>query len=235
MVLNTAKLGSALYTLGARDTFFYSCTSFPHQSQLAMSVLANNISSPLFLPAEVESAKQAALYETQVMWASAKQVLPEVVIQTAFKDNTLGHPSYMTPEQSGVVGELELRGFMADWFRPDRTIVTGLGMPHDELVELVQEHFESYGERTAGSASASLLAGRTAGQAAGAGKGMGYATVSNVDLPSDYDALSGARARYTGGSYLVEKEDEEFTHLAVAFEAPSVNDPDVVGRMSMPV
>lgn len=226
MLINTSKLGSALYTLGARDTFFYSCTSFPHQSQLAMSVLANNISSPLFLPSEVESAKQAALYETQVMWSSAKQVLPEVVIQNAFKDNTLGHPSYMTEDQAGSVGELELRGFMKDWFRPERTIVTGLGMPHEELVELVQEHFEAYGSGSSASASvASPRAGTS-----GAMLGKGYATVSNVELPSDFAELSGARARYTGGEMLIEKEDEEYTHLAIAFEAPNVNDPDVVSR-----
>lgn len=190
-----------------------------------MSVLANNISSPLFLPSEVESAKSAALYETQVMWASAKQVLPEVVIQNAFKDNTLGHPSYLTEEQSPKVGELELRGFMKDWFKPERTIVTGLGMPHEELVELVQEHFEAYGSGS--SASASVASSRAGGSSSSLW-GKGYATVSNVELPSDFAELSGARARYTGGEMLIEKEDEEYTHLAVAFEAPSVNDPDVV-------
>jgi len=227
MALNTAQLGNSLYNIGARDSFFYGASTFPSKLPTAISLLSSNVLHPLLLPEEVEGAKSAALYETQVMWSSAKQVIPEIVLQTAFKDNTLGMPSALSEEQADVIGEKELRGYLKDWFRPERMVVTGLGMPHEELVELVSEHFEAI-QPLVGSATSGATA--TAGTAKDAMRGKGYATVSNVDMPvhSEYEALSGAVARYTGGEQFIEKDDEQFTHLAIAFEAPKVTDPDVV-------
>ena len=195
MALSTAKLGNSLYNIGARDSFFYGASTFPTQLPLAISLLSSNILDPLLLPEEVERAKDAALYETQVMWSSAKQVLPEVVLQVAYKDNTLGMPSALPLEQAGVLGEKELRGYLSDWFRPERMVVTGLGMPHEELVDLVEENFTTpppYG--------------------------------SVVSEYNNRDTV----AMYTGGERFIEKDDEQFTHLAIAFEAPKVSDPDVV-------
>jgi processing peptidase subunit alpha len=226
MALNTAQLGNSLYNIGARDSFFYGASTFPSQLPLAISLLSSNVLHPLLLPEEVENAKLAALYETQVMWSSAKQVLPEIVLQTAYKDNTLGMPSALSEEQAPLLGEKELRGYLQDWFRPERMVITGLGMPHEELVELVTEHFEAIKP----SASPVLPTPGMERTAQPAARGKTYATVSDATGPvhSEYDALSGLTARYTGGEQFIEKSDEQFTHLAVAFEAPKVSDQDVV-------
>lgn len=229
MALNTAQLGNSLYNIGARDSFFYGASTFPSQLPLAISLLSSNVLHPHLLPEEIEGAKDAALYETQLMWSSAKQVLPEVVLQTAYKGNTLGMPTALSEEQAQVLGEKELRGYLKDWFRPERMVVTGLGMPHEELVDLVGEHFEALGPASS-LTTASSSSERSSG---GVPERKSYATVSNTvnsdgSIHSEYEALSGAVARYTGGEQFIEKSDEQFTHLAIAFEAPKVSDPDVV-------
>ena len=235
MALNTAQLGNSLYNIGARDSFFYGASTFPSKLPTAISLLSSNVLHPLLLPEEVEGAKSAALYETQVMWSSAKQVIPEIVLQTAFRDNTLGMPSALSEEQAGIIGEKELRGYLKDWFRPERMVVTGLGMPHEELVELVSEHFEAVQPLVNSASGVGSTGAGTSGTVKEAMRGKGYATVSNVDMPvhSEYEALSGAVARYTGGEQFIEKDDEQFTHLAIAFEAPKVTDPDVVSGDSI--
>jgi processing peptidase subunit alpha len=238
MALNTAQLGNSLYNIGARDSFFYGASTFPSQLPLAISLLSSNVLHPLLLPEEIEGAKDAALYETQLMWSSAKQVLPEVVLQTAYKGNTLGMPTALSEEQAQVLGERELRGYLKDWFRPERMVVTGLGMPHEELVDLVTEHFEALGPISGTAAHTAGASERGSGGAVPERKT--YATVSNVGLDGDesihseYEALSGAVARYTGGEQFIEKPDEQFTHLAIAFEAPKVSDPDVVSVILAP-
>jgi len=59
-----------------------------------------------------------------------------------------------------------------------------------------------------------------------------YATVSTVPvgsdgLVSDYELLKDQKARYTGGELYMEKPDEEWVHLQVAYEGMHATDPDV--------
>lgn len=227
MALATAQLGNSLYNIGARDSFFYGASTFPSQLPLAIQLISSNVLNPLLLPEEVESAKDSALYETQVMWSSAKQVIPEIILQTAFEGNTLGMPSALSEEQASKIGQQEIRSYLKDWFRPERMVITGLGMPHEELVDLVYENFQ-FADSTPSTVK-SLPSSSTRSDAK-LSQGKTYATVSNADVPlvSEYDSMNSVTARYTGGEKFIEKEDEQFTHLAIAFEAPKVSDPDVV-------
>ena len=212
-----------MIALSGRDTVLYGSSTFLSQLPLAVSLLGSNIRSPLFLSHEIEDAKSAALYEHQLLEQEPRLALGNLVLETAYRGKTVGAPSLLSPESAGRIGERELRGYMKDWFRPERMVVTGLGVEHDQLVELVKEHFDT----TAPSSSTSHLSARSSSSSLG----KTYATVSNVsDLPleSDYEALAHEKARYVGGELYKEIPTEEWTHLAIVFESQNFNHPDVV-------
>ncbi|ORY35394.1 Metalloenzyme, LuxS/M16 peptidase-like protein [Naematelia encephala] len=227
--------GGQVTSIGAREHIGYQASLFPAQLSTAMSLLSSTILSPQFRPDEVDAAKAGMEYEIREFWSKADHILPDIAVNTAYTNNTLGMPLLCPEEQLARLGEDELRGYMRDWFKPERMVVAGHGIPHEELVELAFEHFGSLpvGEGV-GLPSAQLGLGGSSARSSTRFGAKTYATVSNAlvgrdgkIVESDFERLKNAPAVYTGGEQYIEKPDEEFTNLVVLFEGLGALDPDI--------
>ena len=210
----------------------YQSSIFPSHLPTALSLLSSTILHPNLLPSEIEQQKLAAAYEIREIWAKPELILPEVLHTVAFRGNTLGMPLLCPEEQLSVLGEDEVRGFMRDWYRPERMVLAGVGMQHEELVELAERYFGSeqlQATATGVIADAQVSSGSSrAGMAARPQGSKSFATVSNASPDLERERLAAARATYTGGEQYIEKPDDEFVHLHVAFEGLGIHDPDIV-------
>lgn len=195
------RLGSQMTCSSSRETIMYQSTVFPQSLPLALELMSSTILHPNLLPEELETQKDAAAYEIREIWAKPELILPEILHTVAFRDNTLGMPLLCPESQLDVLGEKEIRQFMTDWYRPERIVVAGVGMPHEELVELTQKFF--------GELPAPPATGLPPG------------------VSPDFAQLASARATYTGGQEYILKPEEEFVHLYVGFEGLGVHDPDI--------
>lgn len=206
----------------------YQSSNFPHHLPTALSILSSTILHPLLLPSEIESQKQAAAYEIREIWAKPELILPELLHTVAFRGNTLGMPLLCPEEQLAVLGEKEVRGFMEEWYKPERMVLAGSGMPHEELVELGERYFGEMKEATvlAGTSGVGLSGSRN--QATLGRKN--FATVSTAPVSPDgiHEKIARQRAVYTGGEEYIEKDEEEFVHLYIGFEGLGIHDPDIV-------
>lgn len=137
------SLGSQISCSSSRETIMYQSSIFPSHLPTALSLLSSTILHPNLLPSEIEQQKLAAAYEIREIWAKPELILPEVLHTVAFRNNTLGMPLLCPEEQLSVLGEKEVRGFMRDWYRPERMVLAGVGMQHEELVELAERYFGS--------------------------------------------------------------------------------------------
>jgi processing peptidase subunit alpha len=211
----------------------YQSTTFPQSLPLAVSLLASTILKPLLLPEELTAQKEAAAYEIREIWAKPELILPEIVHHVAYKDNTLGMPLLCPEERLSSITADTVRGFMKDWYRPERIVVAGVGMEHEQLVDLTAEHFGHLSAPVTTSPSASTSTShlhRTPSQSSPP-LSKTFATVSgelSTSYHSDYEALRSARAVYTGGQKMISKPEDEFTHLYVGFEGLGIHDPDIV-------
>lgn len=217
------QLGSQITCSSSRETIMYQSTVFPQSLDLAMSLLSSTILHPLLLPEELEAQKAAAAYEIREIWAKPELILPEILHTVAFKGNTLGMPLLCPESQLDVLGEDDIRGFMRDWYRPERLVIAGVGMPHEEMVELAEKHFGGVSPPADAPAASYSMRPGTSAQPVGA---KGFATVVNPPSDSDY-SLASAKAVYTGGEEYILKPDEEFVHLYIGFEGLGVHDPDI--------
>jgi processing peptidase subunit alpha len=219
------QLGSQISCSSSRETIMYQSTVFPQSLELAMSLLSSTINHPLLLPEELEAQKAAAAYEIREIWAKPELILPEILHTVAFKDNTLGMPLLCPESQLDVINEDVVRRFMRDWYRPERMVVAGVGMPHEQLCELTEKFF---GNSAASSPSIDAPGSSLRGASQPAGT-KGFATVSDAptDVSPDYASLASARAVYTGGEQYILKTDEEFVHIYIGFEGLGVHDPDI--------
>ncbi|OCF38695.1 mitochondrial processing peptidase [Kwoniella heveanensis CBS 569] len=230
------SLGSQVTCSSSRETIMYQSTVFPQSLPLALELISGTIRHPLMLPEEILAQKDAASYEIREIWAKPEMILPEIFHTVAFQGNTLGMPLLCPESQLPSLGEEEIRGFMRDWYRPERMVVAGVGMPHDQLVQLAQDYFgdipasvsPSKASSASTSASTSTLHSSNPIQPSGS---KSFATVSSVPGQgagtSDYAELKDAKAVYTGGQHFFEKPDEEFVHLHIGFEGLGIHDPDI--------
>ncbi len=195
----------------------------------------------------MDTQKEAAAYEIREIWAKAEMILPELLHTVAFKDNTLGMPLLCPEERLKDIDDEVIRGFMRDWYRPERMVIAGVGMDHEELVHLAQENF---GDMTASTSSTSdvYTASASATISPQSAKTLynssssshpalskSFATLHDRPLSSEptWQDLASARAKYTGGELMINKPEEEFTHVYIAFEGLGIHDPDIVSGRSV--
>jgi processing peptidase subunit alpha len=139
------SLGSNILCSSSRETIMYQSTVFPENLPLAMRLISSTVRNSLIEDEELDVQKEAAAYEIREIWAKPELILPELVHHVAYKDNTLGMPLLCPEERLPFIDRETLRGFMRDWYRPERMVVAGVGMEHEELVKLAEEHFGSLG------------------------------------------------------------------------------------------
>jgi mitochondrial-processing peptidase subunit alpha len=240
------SLGSNIICSSSRETIMYQSTIFPENLPLAMKLIASTVRNSLVDPIELDAQKEAAAYEIREIWAKPELILPELVHHVAYQDNTLGMPLLCPEEQLDVLDRETLRSFMRDWYRPERMVVAGVGMEHDQLVRLAEEHFGSLGsteiyprehvrveeieEDSIKSTSRSttfqpsLLPTPPPTPPTSPSLSKSFATTSTPSVRE----LASAQARYTGGQMMIPKADQEFTHVYIAFEGLGIHDPDIV-------
>ncbi|KAJ9122120.1 hypothetical protein QFC24_004347 [Naganishia onofrii] len=225
------SLGSNILCSSSRETIMYQATVFPHDIPTALSLMSSSIQRPVLDPEELEAQKLAAAYEIREIWAKPEMILPELVHTVAYKDNTLGMPLLCPEERLNDITSETLRGYMRDWYKPERMVIAGVGMEHEELVQLATQHF---GDMTSPTMNSSRNL-HNSGSVSHPALSKSFATLQpDTFAPSaDYQALASARARYTGGQLMIERPEEEFTHVYIAFEGLGIHDPDIYALATM--
>lgn len=212
----------------------YQSTVFPESLPLAMSLISSTILHPQLLPSELEAQRDAAAYEVREIWQKPELILLEILHSVAFKDNTLGMPLLCPESQLDVLGEREVRGFMKDWYKPERMVIAGVGMQHEELVELAHKEFgDVTATSTKGQGLGQVLHPQTDSSQTQPSGSKHFATVSAATpVSSDVQELASAKAVYTGGEEYIENPDDEFVHLHIGFEGLGIHDPDIVSYLT---
>ncbi|KZO91854.1 LuxS/MPP-like metallohydrolase [Calocera viscosa TUFC12733] len=143
--------GIQLSCSSSREAMMYQSTHFPPDLPLALSLIASTLQQPLLLAEELDEQKKAAEYELREINAKPELILPEIVHQAAFGGETLGRPLLCPEERLDHITPDIIREYLTTYVRPERIVIAGAGMPHDQLVELVQQYFGQmpYHETTA--------------------------------------------------------------------------------------
>jgi len=143
-----------------------------------------------------------------------------------------------------------LRHTMQEWYRPEKMVMAGAGMPHDELVELTDKYFSSLksspiqptqSRPTCGTNNAQpphLLFPSSPSVAKSLTRAASYlfpnslsSTLSGAFVATPKSATS----TYTGGHRFIPDTNEQLNHLYVAFEGLGIDDDDVYALAVMQV
>lgn len=228
----------------------YQSSHFQNATPLALSVIADTVLNPAFLPEEIEAQRDATQYEIREISAKPEIILPEILHQVAYGGAGLGNPLLCPEDRIDLIDADTMRNFMKEWYRPERIVIAGAGMPHEELVELTDRYFSSL-------KCDSIPAGHShAMQSVASSRPnpvQGH-LLQNPPSPSLYKSLTRAASylypqpssttllekaplpptsTYSGGHYFIQKPDTEFNHIYLAWEGPGIHSPDIYALATM--
>lgn len=121
----------------------YQANVFRHHIDDVLNLYAETIRHPLLTDGEIEETKAIIEYELETSFAKPEFILPEILHQTAFKDNTLGFPQICQPESVCGVLRPHIEEYRNLFYRPQNLVVAGVGMDHEHLVQLTDKWFGS--------------------------------------------------------------------------------------------
>lgn len=237
------SLGGQVLCSSSRETMMYQSSHFHAGTPLAMSLLADTVRNPSFLPEEVDAQREAAAYEIREINAKPEMILPEILHQVAYQNNTLGNPLLCPEERLPYIDSALLKEYTRTWFRPDRMVVAGAGMAHEDLVRLAETHFGDLkippkpldtpppSPSPSRTIPAHLLPSSPLSSSPSLYKSLTTAASSFLSPKSavepTFEELASAKARYTGGHMFLPSQEEQFNHVYIAFEGVSIHDDDV--------
>lgn len=227
----------------------YQSSHFHQATPLAMSLISDTVCNPAFLEQEIESQREAARYEIREVGAKPEMILPEILHEVAYDHKSLGNPLLCPEERVDLIDANTLRGFMKEWYRPERMVIAGAGMQHEELVKLAEKHFSSIPyipppQPTSSRSNNAQMPSQFLPPSQppsmykswtrAASSYLYPSTTSPQSTPITSSFLN-PRSTYTGGHQFISSPASEFNHLYLAFEGVGIHDDDVYALATMQV
>lgn len=220
---------SALETLGgthmcssSRESLMYTASVFNQDVEAITELIADTICNPLITEDEVQAQLGTAAYEIDEIWQKPEMILPELLHAAAYRENTLGHPLLCPEERLAYIDAAAVNRYRDQFFTPERIVVGFVGVPHDQAIRIAEKYFGSMKP-----SSSSTSEDKTSGSMTNSLFGL---------LGGTSDA--GLVSNYTGGSIFLPESalpNEEWTHLQVAFEAPSLQSPEIYALATLQI
>ena len=241
----TSVLGGNIMCAASREAIAYQSTHFQKATPLAVSLIADTVTNAQFTPEEVEAQREAARYEIREFKSKPETYIPEVLHDVAYNGETLGNPLFCPEERIESIDTKLLLDTKEGWYRPEKMVLAGSGIDHQELVELAERHFSSLKyipsvapqlstirpPSTQVPISPHLL---TPGQPSSLYKSMtraaSYLYNSGVQpQPEIPRSIVNPRSpvNYVGGHRFIHDPSLEFDHVYLAFEGSGIHDQDI--------
>lgn len=124
-----------------QETMQYTCDFYRHQLPNVIEMMADCILRPQLLPETIDEAQSVLELNSseQKQHPATSTVLTDLVLQSCFSEQQgLGRSMLTMPKDAT---RDDLIRYMRLFFRPERCVIAGAGVDHEELVQLVKQHF----------------------------------------------------------------------------------------------
>ena len=223
----------------------YQSSHFLKATPLALSLISETVQNASFLPEELDAQRAAAEYEIRELKAKPEVILPEILHDVAYNGKGLGNPLLCPEDRIDSIDASLMRDFMAQWYRPERMVIAGAGIAHEELVELAEKHFSSLKSTPIVDGQAPTLSSSRPTssipphllhpQPPNMLKSLTRAASSYLYPNTPNPVSSAIGSTYTGGYRFIHDPESEFNHIYIAFEGVGIHDDDIYELATMQV
>lgn len=137
------KHGGICDCLASRDTFIYASSADRRGFDSVVNVLSEATLRPKVTNEEISLAARYITFELENLHSRPEQepLLIDMIHAAAYRDNTLGIPKICPKENINKINRNVLLTFMKNHFTPERMVISGVGIDHQEFVDSVKRHF----------------------------------------------------------------------------------------------
>lgn len=250
----TSVLGGNIMCAASREAVAYQSSHFQKATPLVMSLIADTVTNPQFTPEEVEAQREAARYEIREFKSKPETYLPEVLHHVAYQGETLGNSLFCPEERIDSIDTKLLLDTKKDWYRPERMVIAGSGIDHQELVELAEKHFSLLKHVASDTPHLSIPTRSPSAQVPISphllAPGQPSSLYKSMTRAASYLYNSGGQPQpeippsvtnprspvnYTGGHHFIHDPSSEFDHLYLAFEGSGIHDQDIYALATIQV
>ncbi|KAF7303202.1 hypothetical protein MKEN_01283900 [Mycena kentingensis (nom. inval.)] len=237
------SLGGQIMCSSSRESIMYQSSHFARGTPQALSLIADTVLNPAFLQEEIHAQKDACRYEVRELSSKPEQVLPEVLHNVAYNRTGLGNSLVCPEDRIDFITSSTLQKYMQQWYRPERIVVAGAGMPHQELVELADKYFSALKAPALDAASAQTRPVAPSPLSASPQPSIvkSLSRAASFLYPnggaSDEAALAGLNlgSTYTGGHRFIHDPTSEFNHVYIGYEGAGIHHDDIYALATMQV
>ncbi|XP_064405800.1 cytochrome b-c1 complex subunit 2, mitochondrial-like [Halichondria panicea] len=140
-------MGLTLNATTTRENMIYSSQFFrgDNTESQALDVLGSAMICPRFQPWEIKDYINKTRLSLAIAAAQPYTVVMEALHQAAFR-NTLSNSIYCPPHNVATLTNLDLKSYMDEWYSGKRTSIVGVGVNHDQVVQLAEQWFSELPE-----------------------------------------------------------------------------------------
>lgn len=126
-----------------RDTFLYAASVENRGLEATIEILGDVVLRPRITEEELELTRQTIRFELEDIHLRPDQepLMVEAIHAAAFRGNTIGLPKICPEDNVDVINKQTLMTYLRNYHSPSRMVVAGVGVDHDQLVELAQKYF----------------------------------------------------------------------------------------------
>lgn len=135
------QLGATVSCRVGREDILYMAEVLREYVPIVLPLMVGNVLMPELAPEEVEAAHQMVAQSRTMLEMNQDGFLAEHLHAAAFKGNTLGNWLYASDENLHCFTPQAIREYMMQHFSPQRMILVGVNVDHDELCKWTARAF----------------------------------------------------------------------------------------------
>jgi len=143
ILLRLEKYGGICDCQSTRDTFLYAASIDRRGLEATLEILGDVVLRPQIRDDELDMVRQAIRYEIEDAEMNPTQEVfgVEGIHAAAFANNTVGLPKVCPEKNIDVINRKTLMHYLCNHHTPERMVVAGVGVEHQQLVEYAQKYF----------------------------------------------------------------------------------------------
>ncbi len=134
------SIGGQLDAFTSKEYAGYYVKVLDEHLPLAVDVLADLVSNPLFAPEDIEREQKVVLEEIKMVEDTPDDLVHEIFAQSYWSGHPLGRPILGTPESVSALNQPTLQRYFRDTYVASNFVVVAVGnLDHDAVKSLVEE------------------------------------------------------------------------------------------------
>uniref|UniRef100_A0A2M4BJD2 Mitochondrial-processing peptidase subunit alpha n=1 Tax=Anopheles marajoara TaxID=58244 RepID=A0A2M4BJD2_9DIPT len=127
----------------SRDTFVYAASADSRGLESVTRILSEVVLRPRLSVDEIELARQAVQFDLETLGMRPEQepIVMDMVHAAGYRDNTLGFPKLCPTDNVPKIDRDTLLSYLGHHHTPERMVLAGVGVPHDDLVRYAERFF----------------------------------------------------------------------------------------------